>query len=266
MKDWNYENEQWTKLPSHYKHLPLFIRHLDWMSIIIRYIWAFILKKLFFTFYIRLRVVGDYDTLFKQYPRLILISNHASHLDAVSIAASIPTRYWIHLFITAAQDYFFTNPIFTFFSQHCLGAIPINRKDRRGETIRLITTLLTELERMWMIFFPEGTRSRDGKIHDFKRGVAIIAERTKTPILFLYLQGNSELWPKGAPFAKPGKLTIHIGPVKEPAPLEDIYREYRQWVTGINPHAFDFTENPEWNPRQEAHDGKSGTSDPKAIS
>lgn len=246
MRDWNYENEQWTKLPVHLKHLPLFTRHLDWASVCIRAIWAFILKALFFQFYIRLEVRGDYKTLYENHPRLLIISNHASHLDAVSIAASIPTRYWLDLYIAAAKDYFFTNPVFTFFSQHCLGAIPIDRKDRRGEAIRLITSLLASLNRMWLIFFPEGTRSPDGKIHDFKRGVAIFAERTKTPILYLYLEGNGALWPKGAPFAKPGKLVIHVGPVKQPAPIEEIYSDYRAWVTGINPHAFDETENPEW--------------------
>jgi 1-acyl-sn-glycerol-3-phosphate acyltransferase len=253
MKDWNYENEQWTRLPSHLRHLPLFTRHFDMMSWVFRMIWAFILKFLFFQFYVRLQVRGDYDKLYREYPRLLVISNHASHLDAVSIAASIPTRYWLHLYIAAAKDYFFTNAVFTFFSKHCLGAIPIDRKDRRGEAIRLISQLLTTLDRMWLILFPEGTRSKDGKIHDFKRGVAIFAERTKTPILYLYLEGNGALWPKGAPFAKPGKLIIHVGPVKQPAPIEEIYADYRKWVTGINPHAFDETENPEWkSPEQKS--------------
>lgn len=249
MNEWIYDNEQWTKLPPHMKHLPLFTRHIDWMSIFFRYAWAVVLKKIAFMFYIRLKVIGDYHQLYKDYPRLIIISNHASHLDAVSIAASIPSRYWIHLYIAAAKDYFFTNPVFTFFSQHCLGAIPIDRKDRRGEAIRLITSLLTSLDRMWLILFPEGTRSKDGKIHDFKRGVSVFAEKTQTPILFLYLEGNGELWPKGAPVPKPGKLIIHVGPVKQPAPIEEVYAEYREWVTGINPHAFDETENPDWRTR-----------------
>jgi 1-acyl-sn-glycerol-3-phosphate acyltransferase len=246
MKEWNYENEQWTKLPSYLKHLPLFTRQIDITSAVIRTIWALFLKYIFFQFYIRLKVKGDYKPVYRDYPRLLIISNHASHLGAISIAASIPTRYWMDLYIAAAKDYFFTNPIFTFFSQHCLGAIPIDRKDRRGEAIKLISTLLTNLKRMWLIIFPEGTRSKDGKIHDFKRGVSIFAERTQTPILYLYLEGNAELWPKGAPFARPGKLIIHVGPVKQPAPIEEIYADYRHWVTSINPHAFDQTENPEW--------------------
>ena len=249
MKEWNYENDQWTKLPGYLKHLPLFTRHLDVMSMVIRHIWAAFLKYVFFQFYIRLKVIGDYKKIYKEHPRLILISNHASHLDAVSIAASIPFLIWPNLFIAAAKDYFFTNPLFTFFSQHCLGAIPIDRKDRKGEAIRLITTLLESLSHIWLILFPEGTRSKDGKIHDFKRGVSVFAEKTKTPILYLYLEGNGELWPKGAIFAKPGVLKVHVGPVKQPAPIEEVYADYRKWVMQINPHAFDHTENPEWKPQ-----------------
>jgi len=238
MKDWEYENEQWTRLPSYLKHLPLFTRNLDLFSLFIRQLWAFFLKVFFFQFYIRLQVVGDYHAVFRKYPRLLIISNHASHLDAISIAASIPSRYWRDLYIAAAKDYFFSNPLFTFFSQHCLGAIPIDRKDKKGEAIKLINTLLTSLPRMWLILFPEGTRSLDGKIHDFKRGVSIFSERTQTPILFLYTDGNSELWPKGAAFAKPGRLKIHVGPVKEPGPIDEIFNDYKNWVLTLNPHAF----------------------------
>ncbi len=237
MKDWDYENKQWTKLPGHLKHLPLFTRHRDITSLLFRFVWAIFLK-LCFRFYIRLKVVGSYHELYKKEPRLLVISNHASHLDAVSIAASIPSQYWLDLYIAAAKDYFFTNPIFTFFSQHCLGAIPIDRGAKKGEAITLCLNLLTNLPRIWLIMFPEGTRSKDGKIHDFKRGVSIFSERTKTPILFLYLDGNKELWPKGAYFPRPGKLIVHIGPVHQPGPIKEVHQAYREWVETINPQAF----------------------------
>jgi 1-acyl-sn-glycerol-3-phosphate acyltransferase len=223
MKEWNYENEQWTKLPPYLKHLPLFTRHIDYVSIVIRWIWSIVLKGWFFRFYLRLKVVGDFDTLYRTHPKLILISNHASHLDATSIAAAIPFKYWMSLYIAAAKDYFFSNPLFTFFSQHCLGAIPIDRKDKKGEAINLILNLLNNLDRMWLIIFPEGTRSKDGKLQEFKRGVAIFSERTQTPILFLYIEGNADLWPKGAIFAKPGRLRVHVGPVHPPGNIESVY-------------------------------------------
>lgn len=238
MKDWTYDNDQWTKLPPYLKHLPLFTRHKDLTSVFFRFLWSIYLQDFCFRFYIRLQVKGQsFKELRQKHPRLLVVSNHASHLDATSIAAAIPKRYWLDLYIAAAKDYFFSNPVFTFFSQHCLGAIPIDRRDRRGEAIRLITQLLTELPRIWLILFPEGTRSKDGRIYEFKRGVSIFAERTQTPILFLYIEGNTRLWPKGAFFAKPGKLTIHVGPVHPPSPIESVYGAYKEWVKSIAPDA-----------------------------
>lgn len=238
MKDWNYDNEQWTKLPTYLKHLPLFTRNLDMTSIFFRILWSFYLQQFVFKFYIYLKTTGQsYHELYKKYPKLIIISNHSSHLDATSIAASIPKRYWMNLYIAAAKDYFFSNPLFTFFSKHCLGAIPIDRKDRKGEAINLILRLLMQLDRMWIILFPEGTRSKDGKVHEFKRGVSIFAVRTQTPILFLYLDGNMRLMPKGSRWAKPGILTVHVGPVHPPAPIQEVYEAYKKWVLTINPNA-----------------------------
>ena len=137
MKDFDYENDQWMRLPSHLKHLPLFTRHFDLFSLIIRFIWRIILNGWFFRFYIRLTVIGDFEEIHKNYPKLIIISNHASHLDATSIAAAIPFKYWLDLYIAAAKDYFFSNQLFTFFSKHCLGAIPIDRKEKKGEALDL---------------------------------------------------------------------------------------------------------------------------------
>ncbi len=237
MKDWNYENEQWASLPYHLKHLPLFTRHYDLTSVFFRILWALFLKFTF-TVYIRLKVKGDFNKIWQENPRLIVISNHASHLDAVSIAAAIPFKYWTALYLSAAKDYWFRNPVFTFFSKHCLGAIPIDRKDKKGEAIKLCTTLLKTLPRIWMVLFPEGTRSKDGYIQQFKRGVSLFAERTDTPILFLYLEGNAKLMPKGRSVPLPGNLIIHIGPVHEPAPVDELYASYKKWVLSINPDAY----------------------------
>ena len=234
MKDWNYDNEQWTRLPPHIKHLPLFTRHIDWTSFIFRALWRVFLN-FFFKTWVRLTVIGDFEKIYREHPRLLIISNHTSHLDANVIAAGIPFRYWLSLYIAAAKDYFFSNPLFTFFSAHCLGAIPIDRRDRKGEAITLCISLLKNLDRIWLIIFPEGTRSTDGMLQNFKRGISVFAERTKTPILFLHIDGNAELWPKGRIFAKMGKVTMHVGPVHPPAPIAKVNEAYRTWVRTINP-------------------------------
>lgn len=238
MREWNYENDQWTKLPIHLRHLPLFTRHLDWASIFIRWIWANFLKFIFFKFYVRLKVVGNFAEVYRKHPKLIVISNHASHLDAISIAAAIPFTFWLNLYFAAAKDYFFSNYWMTFFSKHCIGAIPIDRKDRKGEAVKLCIDLLTRLNSIWLVMFPEGTRSQTGKISMFKKGVSTFSQRTNTSILFLFLDGAYERWPKNASFASPGKLTVYVGPVHPPAAIEEIYVAYKKWVNTICPNQF----------------------------
>lgn len=44
--------------------------------------------------------------------------------------------------------------------------------------------------------------------------------------------------PKGRPWAHPGKLTIYVGPVIPPSPIDQVYKAYKEWVTTINPDAF----------------------------
>lgn len=239
MKNWNYENEQWTQLPSHLKHLPLFTRHRDITATLISLIWAFFLKVLGFGLYVRLKVHGSFKELYKTHPKLLIISNHSSHLDATSIAAAVPWRYWGDLYISAAKDYWFRNPLFTFFSKYCLGAIPIDRKDKKSEAVGLINTLLKDLDRIWLILFPEGTRSPDGYIQSFKRGVSIFSASSQTPILFLYIEGNTRLWPKGLLLPRPGILNVYVGPVIAPTgDIEHVKLEYKNWVQTINPEAY----------------------------
>ncbi len=236
-KKWNYENDQFTKLPANLKHLPLFTRHFDFTSWIFRCIWGFIMKAIVFRLYVRIKIHGDFKKIYQENPKLLIICNHSSHMDTTVITAAIPFKYWLDLYIGAAKDYWFQNSLFTFFSKHCLGAIPIDRKDKSSESIKLILRLLKSLERIWMIIYPEGTRSQDGYIKKFKRGISIFSQRTDTPILFLYLKGAAELMPKGS-FPRMGLVQLYVGPVQQPANIEEIDKNDRDWVMTINPKAF----------------------------
>jgi len=238
VKGWNYENEQWTQLPTHLRHLPLFTRQFDLASYFIRFIWWVFLRHIFFRFYLRIKVRGDFDKVYREHPRLLVIANHSSHLDAISIATAIPFRYWLHLYIAAAKDYFFKGYWMSMFSKHCIGAIPLDRKENKRAAMGLCVSLLQKVTRIWMVIFPEGTRSLGGKVREFKRGVSLFALRSNTPILFLYLENAGVLWPKGKGFAKPGTLTVHVGPVHPPAGIDEINAAYRKWGATINPDSF----------------------------
>ncbi len=262
MREWNYENDQWLRLPSHLRHLPLFTQQFDLISIVLKFLWWSFLRFVFFKYYVRLKVEGDYSPILTQHPRLLVVANHASHLDAVAISTSIPFRFWRDLYFAAAKDYFFSNEFMAFFSKHCIGAIPIDRKDRRGGAVKLCLTLLIKLPRIWMVVFPEGTRSKDGLIHPFKKGVSVFSEKSNTPILFLYLDGPFRLWPKSSVFAVPGPLTVHVGPVHPPAPIDKVSKAYKEWVTKINSSAFATNGRPGGLPSQSEESEETDPQEP----
>lgn len=216
------------------------IRHSDLKSKIASLFWAIFLKLLGFAIYVRIKIHGSFQNIYKKHPKLLIISNHSSHLDASSIEAAVPWKYWKHLYISVAKDYWFSSKLMSLFSKYCLGAIPIDRKETKLTAFHNIRTLFVSLDRMWMIMFPEGTRSSDGYIHHFKRGLSLLSEGSQIPILFLYIEGGAKLWPKGVVLPRPGRLNMYIGPVIPPTgDTKAIQSLYKKWVETINPRAYE---------------------------
>ena len=225
-------------MPNYLRHLPIYDPPKTLLGRFARWLWAWILKRLIFKFYIRIHVDGDLKDLTTRHPKLLMICNHASHLDDVVVAAAVSFKNWSHLYPAAAKDYWFSNPLMRFFSQNCLQAIPIDRYKNKGEAVRLCLEMLRKMSKIWLLLYPEGTRTDDGYIGPFKRGVSMFATATNTPILFLYLQGARELMPKHARLPRPGQLTLHVGPVQDPAEIEVVSANYKKWVRSINAKAY----------------------------
>ena len=64
-----------------------------------------------------------------------------------------------------------------------------------------------------MLIFPEGTRSRDGSVQPFLKGVAMIARAAKCPVLPVSIDGSRHLWRKGTRFPRiwGGRVRVRIG-------------------------------------------------------
>jgi len=197
-----------------------------------RGLWALFLRFAF-KFYIRLRVKGKLKGFYKKYPKLIIISNHSSHLDGPAILTSIPFIHWMDLYILVARDYWFATKTLRFFSKYFLGAIPLDRERKKSHSIKKCINLLLNLKRIWIVMFPEGTRSTDNSLKPFKKGVGILSQKTSTPVLFLYLRKARSLWPKGRYLPLPGKMYLYVGPVQKPGDTEIIFKNYKEWVDSI---------------------------------
>ncbi len=87
----------------------------------------------------------------------------------------------------------------------------IDRKDIR-QSMQVILTAAEYVKSGVSIFiFPEGTRSKDGKIHEFKKGSFKIAQKTGCPIVPVSIRGTADIFENHFPTLKPGDVTITYG-------------------------------------------------------
>ncbi len=100
-----------------------------------------------------------------------------------------------------------------------VGFIPVDRKTMRGgkRSIDKAVQLIREKGRSFLIF-PEGTRSRDGKLQSFKRGGFFLALNSQASIAPISIRGTYELMPRGSFFAKRGKISVLF---HSPQPMSD---------------------------------------------
>ena len=103
---------------------------------------------------------------------LILCSNHISNLDPVFLLAGIRKRPIYYM----AKAELFTNRLAVWFFEKQFGAFPVRRG--KGDTGSLETAERIVREGKLMGIFPEGTRSKDGRLGRAKSGAALIAART----------------------------------------------------------------------------------------
>lgn len=120
----------------------------------------------------------------------VIVSNHQSLLDILVMLSRLP----LHFKFISKWELFWI----PFFGWHMAlaGYIPLRRGDR------LSGKKCLEKARYWLargvsvLFFPEGTRSLDGKIHAFKVGAFKLALEEKVDLLPIAIQGTREAIPK----------------------------------------------------------------------
>ncbi len=164
-----------------------------------------------FNTYLKIKISGK-NNLPKE--PFIICSNHQSHLDAI-ILGHVGAFFFSRSALIAAKDYWFDDKKRFFFSRFFFNIIPINRQEKGQdfkimEVARLIRTFIAERGKC-IVILPEGTRSVNGKIKQFKNGVIMLSKSTGLPIVPVYIQNSGKFWPKGSLFIRPGKLKVVIG-------------------------------------------------------
>lgn len=134
----------------------------------------------------------------------IFMANHQSGFDILIVLAHIDTYFaWI------AKKELFGIPVFGR-ALAKTGSIPIDRKNF-VRAMRSINDAARRIrEGKSVMTFPEGTRSMDGRIHSFKKGVFHLALKAGVPIVPVTIVGSGEIMPKKSIRIHPGCVTLVI--------------------------------------------------------
>lgn len=89
--------------------------------------------------------------------------------------------------------------------------IPVNRKDKESKKNAIAAALRKLKEGYTLIIYPEGTRSRDGRMLEFKPGVAKLHLESGVPVLPVAIRGTYELMPPGQKLKIQKIVTVSIG-------------------------------------------------------
>lgn len=143
----------------------------------------------------------------------IFVANHASNLDTPLVLTSLPRSIRNHTVVAAAMDSFFMDAYRAFKTVILFNAIPIDRQRVNRRSAQLALELI---EDHWnLLIFPEGGRTPDGVMHEFKGGAAYLADRAKAVIIPTYIHESGHL--RGPKYAKapryvdaPGERRHHV--------------------------------------------------------
>ena len=134
----------------------------------------------------------------------IFMANHQSDFDILLALAYIPGQFrWI------AKKELFVYPLFGK-AMRKADYIPIDRQNREKALESLDEAALQVKRGKSLMTFPEGTRSRDGKIRPFKKGLFYLALRSGVPIIPFSIVGSREIMPRRSLRISPRRVAIVI--------------------------------------------------------
>jgi 1-acyl-sn-glycerol-3-phosphate acyltransferase len=142
---------------------------------------------------------------------VLIAANHLSFIDSIVIPLSVSGRRVT--FLAKAEYFTGRGPLGllrrTVF--RVLGAVPVQR-DAQRQAQASLDTALEVLHRGWAFgIYPEGTRSRDGRLYRGRTGVAWLALESGAPVVPVGLVGTDRVQPIGARFPRIHRVHVRFG-------------------------------------------------------
>jgi 1-acyl-sn-glycerol-3-phosphate acyltransferase len=175
----------------------------------------------------------------------VVVANHASHADTAALLAALPSR--ARPVFGAAADYWFDVPVRRFIATSLAGILPVRRSSDGGYTALLAAAGPALKAGRTVILYPEGTRSIDGTIAEFRSGALRLARDCGVPIVPVAVIGTADVLPKNGRYS-PSPMRVHVG-----APLDPRVTSAAQLRTHVATLRGDSVAEPvEWYPLAEA--------------
>ncbi len=175
-------------------------------SIVLGSLWRAMLRG-YLAVYHRLEVTGRENL--PEAP-FVLIANHTSHLDALTLSGVLRGEPARRAHALAAGDTFFGSTLSSVFAAYAVNALPVWRKRTKAGELATLRQRLVE-DRLVYILFPEGTRARDGAMAPFQPGIGVLVAGTDVPVVPCFLDGCHAAWPPDRSVPAPRKLRVRIG-------------------------------------------------------
>ncbi len=188
----------------------------------------------FLAFFIGLRIKGR-ENLPGRFP-FLLVANHTSHLDTLSLLALFPASDLWRVRPVAAADYFEVNHLVSALTRTLFNTLPIPRKgiSRENDPRKILKEALLRGE--GLIIFPEGTRGMHQKgMSPFKKGAAHVIQGSKDlPVVPVYLENMGRSLPKGEWIPVPFFCTVTVGrPLTLEGSIEEVTLQLAAAVQGL---------------------------------
>jgi 1-acyl-sn-glycerol-3-phosphate acyltransferase len=143
----------------------------------------------------------------------IVVANHASHADTAVLVAALPST--ARPVFGAASDYWFDMPARRFIATSLIGILPVRRSGDGNYNALLAAAGPALRAGRTVVIYPEGTRSTDGTIGEFRSGAVRLARDCGVPIVPVAIMGTADALPKDGRFS-PAPMEVRLGAPVDP--------------------------------------------------
>lgn len=194
-KEYHLEKIDWSEILKESIDYPLPSSNMIWLT---KIFFAPILK-----FYLGLKIKGI-EKLSKE-PRII-ICNHESFIDAFAVQRLFKGDMLKNTYYFAIKKHFDKAGL-RFMANHG-NIILMDINENLKESLQISAEVLKEGKNL--VIFPEGARTRDGKLQDFKKFFGILSKELNIPVTVLGIDGAYESMPFGSIFPRPAKIKLEV--------------------------------------------------------